>query len=114
MSTNDYYAFGKIGDSSEFMDNNDRRVRELRKTVADLAAESRGSQPEAWYSEDCENAIEELRSQKADEWVVRNVETVNSAAPPSWHTIYEELKTGAIVSCVSKLREVPHFKAPEK
>ncbi|KAI8265286.1 hypothetical protein K4K58_011440 [Colletotrichum sp. SAR11_239] len=103
MSTNDYYAFGKIGDSSEFMDNNNRRVRELRKTVADLAAESRSSQPEAWYSEDCENAIEELRSQKADEWVVRNVETVNGAAPPSWHTIYEELKTGAIVSCVKFL-----------
>ncbi|KAJ5000043.1 hypothetical protein K4K48_003244 [Colletotrichum sp. SAR 10_66] len=103
MSTNDYYAFGKIEYSSEFMENNDRRVRELRKTVADLAAESRSSQPEASYGEDCENAIEELRSQKADEWVVRNVEMVNSASPPSWRTIYEELKTGAIVSCVKFL-----------
>ncbi|KAE9578597.1 hypothetical protein CGCF415_v013141 [Colletotrichum fructicola] len=109
MSTNDYLAFGTIEVNSKypafrmFMDNNYRRVRELRKMVADLAAESRSSQPEASYGEECENAIEELRGQKADEWVVRNVETVNGAAPPSWRTIYGDLKSGGIVRCVKFL-----------
>ncbi|EQB51548.1 hypothetical protein CGLO_08895 [Colletotrichum gloeosporioides Cg-14] len=85
------------------MSDYDRRIRELGKIVADLGAESRSSQPEASYDEDCENVIEGLRSRKADEWVVRNVETVNGAAHPSWLTIYGDLNSGTIVSRVKFL-----------
>ncbi|CAI0650150.1 unnamed protein product [Colletotrichum noveboracense] len=94
------WVFGRIEDSSEYSvfrtSNSDyeSRVRELRKIVADLAAESRSSQPEASYGEDCENAIEELRSRKADEWAVRNVETFKNDTPPSCLTMYGDLNAG--------------------